>query len=119
MDQFTVADEIISTVPEIKTEISRNTILKNPFAIIRIITRHTRKMVEQHNELMVEKCLKLVDRIYTRGDIVIKNAIESIFVFSLDSIVFSCTAPERKQVFSKVPSGLYKAYINQVYKSGM
>lgn len=119
MNQYEAADDIIATIPEIKTEISRSTTRKNPFAIIRVITRHTRKMVEQHNELMVEKCMKLVDRIYTRGDIVIKNAVESIFVFSMDSIVFSCTAPERKQVFSKVPAGLYKAYINQVYKSGM
>lgn len=119
MNQYEVADQIASEIPEVKTEISRIINLKNPFALVRIITRHTRKMVDQHNELMIEKCMKLIDKIYTKGDIVIKNAIENVFIFSLDNIVFSCTTTERKQVLSKVPAGLYTAYVKQVYKSGM
>lgn len=119
MNQYEVADEIATEIPDIKTEISRVINLKNPFALIRIITRHTRKMVEQHNELMTEKCMKLIDKIYTKGDIIIKHAIENVFIFSLDSIVFSCTITERKHVFSKVPITLYTAYVKQVYKSGI
>jgi len=119
MNQYEVADEIAAEIPEVKPEISKIINLRNPFALVRIITRHTRKMVEQHNDAMIEKCMKLIDKIYTKGDIMIKNAIENIFIFSLDSIVFSCKANERKQVLSKVPIGLYTAYIKQIYKSGM
>ena len=119
MNHYEIADEIATEIPEVKTEISRAMNLKNPFAIIRIITRHTRKMVEQHNDLMTEKCMKVLDKIYTKGDIMIKHAIENVFIFSLDSIVFSCTSSEIKQVLRKVPIGLYTAYIKQVYKSGM
>lgn len=119
MNQYEMADEIATEIPEVKTEIARIINLKNPFALIRIITRHTRKMVEQHNELMTEKCMKLIDKIYTKGDLIIKNAIENVFIFSLDSITTSCTSTERKQILSKVPVGLYNAYVNQVYRSGI
>ncbi|OJV55558.1 MAG: hypothetical protein BGO31_19560 [Bacteroidetes bacterium 43-16] len=119
MNQYEVADEIAAVIPEVKTEISRLVHLKNPFALIRIITRHTRKMVEQHNELMTDKCMKLIDSIYRKGDLMIKNAIENVFIFSLDNIFFTCPAGERKQVIRKVPAGLYALYVKQVYKSGL
>lgn len=119
MKHSEIANEIATEIPEIKTEISRAMNLKNPFTLIRIITRHTRKMVEQHNDLRTEKCLKLLDRMYTNGDIMIKRAIENVFIFSLDSIVSSCTSIERNHVFNKIPVSLYTVYNKQVYKSGM
>ncbi|RYD99522.1 MAG: hypothetical protein EOP54_03825 [Sphingobacteriales bacterium] len=119
MNQNEAAAAISTAIPEVTEAITKDGAFKNPFALIHIITQHTRKMVVQHNELMTEKCLKLVDRIYTKGDLAIKNAIENVFIFSLDNILFSCSAAERNRVFSKVPINLYTSYINQVYKSGI
>jgi len=119
MNQLEAAREITTVLPETAAELSGAQTLKSPFALIRVITSHTRKMVVQHNELMIEKCLKLVDRIYRKGDLAIKNAIENVFIFSLDNILFSCTAAERNRVFSKIPINLYTGYVKQIYKSGI
>lgn len=119
MNQLEAAREITTVIPEAAAEISGAGALKSPFTLIRIITGHTRKMVVQHNEIMVRKCLKLMDKIYTKGDRAVKNAVENVFIFSLDHILSACNAPERKQLFRKVPINLYSAYIKQVYKSGI
>lgn len=119
MNQLEAAQEITTVIPEAAAELSGAGTLKSPFALIRVITSHTRKMVLQHNEIMLQKCLKLIDRIYTKGDKAIKNAIENVFIFSLDNILSTCNAPERSRVFSKIPINLYSAYIRQVYKSGI
>lgn len=119
MNQLEAAREITTVIPKAAAELSGAGTLKSPFALIRVITNHTRKMVVQHNEIMLQKCLKLIDRIYTKGDSTIKNAIENVFIFSLDHILSTCTAPERSRVFSKVPINLYSAYIRQIYKSGI
>ena len=119
MNQYEVADAIAVEIPTIKDEIVKTIHRRNPFAIIRILTNYTKKMVEQHNLKMVERCIKIMDRFYTKGDLLIKNAIENIFVFSFDSILAPCDASEKIRLLAKVPVGLYSVYIKQVYKSGV
>lgn len=119
MNTHQAAADITATLPELTHEVSRSINLQNPFALIRILTRYTQKMVQQHNTDMAEKCMTLIGRIYTKGDLMIKHAVENVFVFSMDQISISCTSAERKQVMEKVPSGLYQAYLKQVYKTGM
>lgn len=119
MNQNEAIVAVCAALPEVTAAITNERVRSNPFALVRIITGYTRKMAAQHNELMLEKCLQLVDRIYTRGAHTIKNAVENIFIFSLDNILYSCTAAERSRAFSKVPVSLYSSYVNQVYKSGI
>lgn len=119
MNQNEAIVAVCAALPEVTAAITNEKARSNPFALLRIITEYTRKMAAQHNELMLEKCLQLVDRIYTRGARTIKNAIENIFIFSLDHILYPCSAGERARAFSKVPVSLYSSYVNQVYKSGI
>ncbi|RQO29871.1 hypothetical protein DBR32_14940 [Taibaiella sp. KBW10] len=119
MNQYEVADEIATALPEVKAEVSKIIYLKNPFALIRVVTRHTQKMVEQHNELRIDQCLKLIDRIYAKGDLLVRNAIENIFIFSLDHIVASCNSRDKDRLLAKIPLKLHTAYVNQVYRSGI
>lgn len=119
MNTHQAAADITATLPELTHEVSRSINLQNPFALIRILTRYMQKMVQQHNTVMAEKCMTLIGRIYTKGDLMIKHAVEDVFVFSMDQITLSCTSAEIKQVMEKVPSGLYQIYLKQVYKSGM
>lgn len=119
MNQNEAVVAVCAALPEVTATITNEGARSNPFALVRIITRYTRKMAAQHNELMLEKCLQLVDKVYTQGERAIKNAIENIFIFSLDHILYPCSAGERSRTFSKVPVTLYTSYVNQVYKSGI
>lgn len=119
MNALEVGDEITSNIPELKKQISRANGFKNSYALIRVIAKYTQKMVDQHRGESVDACLKLVGRCYSQGDATVKNAIENVFVFSLDSILFSYTAIERKKALNKIPTSLYTAYLKQVYASGV
>ncbi len=119
MNQLEVGDEITSNIPELKKEISRALSFKNSYGLIRVIAKYTQKMVEQRRSERVDTCLKLVGRCYSQGDTTVKNAIENVFVFSLDNILFSYNYMERKKVLRSIPTGLYTAYLKQVYASGV
>lgn len=118
MNQFEAADEIAKEFPEIQAEINQYK-FENPFKIVDVITNYTRKMIDQHNEFMVERCIKLVGKIYSLGNQKIKDAIESEFIFSLSNIVSSCSFSERKSILTKIPPALQIIYNKQVYKSGI
>lgn len=118
MNQIEAAEIIASEIPETQNEINK-LILKNPFAIIRVITAHIRKMVEQHNEKMIEKSLTVMDKIYRKGDLHLKNAVETEFIFSLSNIINTSNPSEKKLIRAKIPAALHKAYTHQIYKSGL
>lgn len=119
MNQYEAAYEIVTIIPESNNEISKAMGKKNPFAIVRIFTRHIQKLVESHNEVMVRRCLKIMDKIYDKGDVLLKHAVENVFVYSFDTVMSTCDRTERKMIMGIMPMGLYTAYINQIYKSGI
>lgn len=119
MNQYEAADEIATIIPEAKCEIITVGNMKNAYTIIKIFTKYIRSSVEANNQLLIEKSLRLMERIHDKGDAFLRNAVENVFVFSWDSVTASCNALQRKMLVSKMPLGLYTAYINQVYKSGI
>lgn len=119
MNQYEAAHEIVTAIPESDCEISRAMNMKNPFALVRIFTRYIRTLVESHNEVMIRKCLKIMDKIYDRGDTPLKCAVENVFVYSFDSVISTCDHTERRMILGIMPMGLYTVYINQIYKSGI
>lgn len=119
MNAHQAAADITATLPELTHEVTRSITLQNPFALVRILTRYTQKMVQQQNISMVEKCLNLIGRIHARGDLMTRHAVEHVFVFSMDHIILSRSPTERNQVMEKVPASLYQIYLKEVYKTGM
>ncbi len=117
MNQYEAADEIAMIVPGATPEICQAMKTKNPFKTIRIFSRHFKTVVEAHNLPMAEKCLRVIGRIYDKGDALVKNAVEAVFIFSLDLITTSCSTAERNQIMSKLPIQVFTAYYRQVYKS--
>ncbi len=117
MNQYEAADEIAMIVPGSATEICQAMKTKNPFKTIRIFSRHFKGLVEAHNLPMTEKCLRVIGKIYEKGDTAVKNAVETVFIFSLDLITNSCSVSERNQIMSKLPIHVFTAYYRQVYKS--
>lgn len=92
---------------------------KNPFKTIRIFSRHFKTIIDAHNLPMAEKCLRVIGRIYDKGDAVVKNSVEAVFIFSLDLLTTSCSAAERNQIMGKLPIQVFTAYYRQVYKTAL
>lgn len=117
MNQVKLITEIGAALPELEPEINENA--NRPFALVRAVTWYTRKMIEQHNEVMINKCMKIVGSIYTKGDAMLKNAVADVFVFSLDTVLTSCNLKERKKLINILPENLRAVYLKQVYSSGI
>lgn len=109
---------IISVIPLAQKEILRPENTGNPITIIRIFTVYIKKMIEEGQEKELGKALHLMEYIHEKGEWRLKNAVENIFVFSLDSILAACPLSRRGMVAGKIPIGIYTAYINQLYRSG-
>ncbi|WP_118974853.1 DUF7674 family protein [Taibaiella koreensis] len=119
MNHFEAADLIAAEIPEVRKEIAAVITRKNPFQLITIFTRHTRHLIDEHNLFMVSKCMKLMDRLYYKGDQLVRTAIENIFVYRLGSMVATCDVHERQHIMACVPGSLYSIYVRQFYRSGI
>ncbi|MDR2269976.1 MAG: hypothetical protein LBF27_03630 [Sphingobacterium sp.] len=109
---------IISVVPLAQKEILRPENTGNPITIIRIFTSYIKQMIKMGQEEELGKALHLMEYIHEKGEWRLQNAVENIFVFSLDSMLAACPESQRGKVTGKIPIGIYTAYINQVYRSG-
>ena len=87
------------------------------YQAIQALTDYTRRMALEHNFKMVQQCMALVEKIYNKGNALVKNAVENVFVFSFSTIMSRCNAVEWRIVQSYMPSDLYSLYIRQVLKS--
>lgn len=117
MNQYEAADEIAMIVPGATPEICEAMRMKNPFKTIRVFSGYFKTVIDAHNLPVAEKCLRVIGRIYEKGDAAVKNAVEAVFIFSLDLITTSCSAAERNKIMSKMPVQVFTAYYRQVYKS--
>ena len=119
MNQYEAADEIAMIVPGATPDLCEAMKTKNPFKTIRIFSRHFKTIIDAHNLPMAEKCLRVIGRIYDKGDAVVKSAVEAVFIFSLDLLTTSCSAAERNQIMSKLPIQVFTAYYRQVYRTAL
>lgn len=81
------------------------------------LTDYSKRMALEHNFKMVEQCLALVEKIYKKGNALVKNAVENVFVFSFSSMMMLCNIMEWRLVQSYMPATLYRLYIDQVTRS--
>ena len=111
--------EIIEVIPEYKTEFEEVYKTKNPFMVINVFTRQIRNLIKKSETKKLVSSLQKMDELYQKGDLALKNAVENVFVYSLDSLTFSCKPSYKNLIFSRIPSGLHQVYLHQVYKSGL
>ena len=117
ISQYEVPALIATKLPQIKNDLSRNGNETSVYQSIQVLTDYTRRMALEHNFAMVRQCMSLVEKIYGKGNVLVKNAVENVFVFSFSTLMSRCNAVEWRIVQSYMPSDLYMLYVSQVMKS--
>ena len=74
-------------------------------------------MALEHDFKMVEKCMNLVEKLYEKGNTLVRNAVENIFIFSFSTMLSRCNVVEWRIVQSYMPADLYSLYVKQILKS--
>ncbi|MBN9382575.1 MAG: hypothetical protein J0H74_17565 [Chitinophagaceae bacterium] len=114
ISEFEVPTYITGTLPQLKNELVRQ---QHVYDSIQVLTDYTKRMALEHNFGEVKKCMSLVEKIYGKGNALVKNAVENIFVFAFSSMRLLCNIVEWRMVQSFMPSELYALYIQQVLSS--
>lgn len=119
MNHTEAISEIIKVVPESKEEFKEVYKTKNSFMVINVFTRQIRNLIGSQETKILIKSFNKMNDLYRKGDSALRNAVENVFIYSLDSLTFSCNENYKKLIFSKIPIGLHQVYLRQVYKSGI
>ena len=117
LNQYEVPAYIAGKLPQVKSDLSRNGVTLTAYQSIQVLTDYTKRMALEHDFKMVQKCMVLVEYLYEKGNALVKNAVENIFVFSFSTMLSRCSIVEWRIVQSYMPSDLYSLYVQQVLKS--
>ncbi len=109
-------------LPEIKPALQKaaGPAVNTVFTAVQCLTDFTRRMIKEHNDSMTARCLSLAGRLYIKGNDVVRTAVENIYIYSFSSLLNSCDdCKQRNKLQAAMPTGLYKAYVKQITKSGL
>src|SRR4249919_1695130 len=113
INQYEVPSIIADELPELKPELKYLPTLGNIFKAMQILADYTNKMVVLGKFKNVKKCMAVADKIYERGNMVIKNAVENVFIFSFSSVMDNSNRDERKSLQALMPLSLHTLYVQQ------
>jgi hypothetical protein len=116
LSQYQVPAFIAAKLPQVKKDLQTHGSL-TIYQSVQILTDYTKRMAIEHDFKMVEKCMGLVAILYLKGNSLVKNAVENIFIFSFSSIMSRCNIVEWRIVQAYMPAELYALYVQQVLKS--
>ncbi|MDH6210272.1 hypothetical protein M2254_001856 [Chryseobacterium sp. BIGb0186] len=119
MNHTDAVREIIKLIPESQEEFKDSYKTKTPFMVISVFTKQIKKLIKDHDQKILMKSIIKMNLLYSKGDQALKNAIENIFVYSLDSLTFCCEPSYKDLIFAKMSPTLQNNYLRQVYKSGI
>ena len=116
INHFEMPMYIQEAIPELSQDIEVSK-KGDPYVLINSLVAFTCKNIKQHNFLVVKRCFKIADMLYRRGNGVVQNAVQNVFVYSFTKM-FQCYPEEKEAIMAIVPMTLYSLYIGQVCHNG-
>lgn len=116
LNQFEIPALLVDKLPEIQQELKNNYATLNIFKSLQCLADHTKQKLEEHDMQGVKRSLAVAEYIYSRGNKLVRNAVETIFIYSLSSLLKMGSIVERRQLQSIMPLYLYTAYVQQALK---
>ncbi|KMQ65488.1 hypothetical protein ACM46_06255 [Chryseobacterium angstadtii] len=118
MNYSEAVQEITEIIPDFENELTKTT-PQNSYSVIRTFTERIKNMIRQNDRNILFKSLQKMDKIYTDGDAALKNAVEGVFIYSLDNFTTFCSGEYRKVIFSHISKELQLTYSRQIYSHGI
>jgi hypothetical protein len=117
LNQYDVTSFITFRLPEVMSELSHTGEEPTAYQSIQALADYAKRMALEHDFKRVEKCMNLVQKIYEKGNTLVRNAVENIFIFSFSTMLSRCNLVEWRIVQSYMPAELYALYVKQVLRS--
>jgi hypothetical protein len=107
---------IAGQLPEMGRDLCRPGTPMTAYQSVQALTDYTKRMALQHNFKMVGKCMTVVGKCYEKGNNLVRNAVENVFVYAFSSMMCSCNIVEWRIIQSYMTPALYLEYIKQVQR---
>jgi hypothetical protein len=91
--------------------------LDDIYVSVYLLVNYTRGNIVKGNLTAVKKCFKIADKLYSKGNRIVRSALENVYVFSFSSFPVRDTS-EAKQIMGLIPLTLYSVYLKQVLHHG-
>ncbi|HXS35055.1 MAG TPA: hypothetical protein VN721_00030 [Flavipsychrobacter sp.] len=118
INQFEVPMYLKEALPEIEQDLNHTDNPANAYQSIHIFLDYTFRKVKEHNMAVVKKCFSVAEKLYSKGNNVVKCAVENIFVFSLSHLPAE-NPNDKKMIMGLIPGSLYSIYMQQVLHPGL
>lgn len=105
-----------NALPDISKDFGDNK-KNNPYVAINALITFTCKNIKSHNFQVVKKCFQVAEKLYIKGNTIVKNAIQNVFVYSF-TMMFQSFPAEKQKLMAILPLTLYTLYISQVHYMG-
>lgn len=116
INQYEVPAYIVEAFPEFEVLVTTRK-NGNPYIAMHTLLEITALEVKEHNYRAVKHCFDLAAKLYDRGNSIVKNAVENVFVYSLTTIIQSARQ-DKAQLLGVIPITIYTLYIRQLYQAG-
>ncbi|MCD6064606.1 MAG: hypothetical protein K0R82_2517 [Flavipsychrobacter sp.] len=118
MEHFTEAGNLISQeLPELNERFEKSPV-PGLHKTMRALFDYTQEKVDTYDLGAVQKCFSVVERLYADGNMALRNAIENVYVFSLEKILCS-TCAHKAELMNMIPETLHAAYVRQMICSNI
>ena len=89
----------------------------NVYEAMNALTAFTSRNIKSHNYKIVKRCFEIADKLYTKGNNAVKDAVQNVFIYSFTRILHTYSA-EKQNILALLPMGLYTLYISQIHHRG-
>lgn len=116
INQLEIPMYLEEALPELAIDMDENK-KNNPYDLMNTLMAFTCKNINGHNFKIVKRCFQLADKLYNKGNMAVKNAVQNVFVYSFTTM-FERYPAEKKQLLAILPITLYSLYIAQIHHIG-
>jgi ribosomal protein L31E len=103
-------------IPELSGMLCNKELCNSVHTAVNVLRDHTYNKMEEENFGAVKQCMDVAERLYKKGNQTVKNAIESVYVYSFSHMLFH-DMEKRKMLLGMIPMSLYTAYVHQMLHS--
>ncbi len=115
INQFEVPKYLEEALPGIARELRRNSNPANVYKSVNVFLDYTFSKIREHNFREAKQCFSLAEKLYSKGNRVVQNAMENVYVYAFSHLP-GADASERKIVLGLIPLTLYTLYMHQVMR---
>lgn len=110
-----VKSYIDKEVPELASTVTSPC---NIYQTLHLIFDFTKQKISEQNLSVVKKCFGLIEQLYKTGDTKVRHAVENVYVFALENIIY-VNCEQKRELEDMMPASLYSVYIQQVIGSNI